>query len=165
MCDFLFLLSEDAVCIGKVRCTFWSLGESLKPGGSVNSWVVFAFCYSLFLKPASTTNTKFSKSHFFFANIGVSMTFLFSFYFLVFTFYVSVWKVVPTLTSKSVEIYLSMAGAKQLGDTMFILVSARAVSPAGVCSRHCIALHCVLAEGRYKQGGRGGGASRSLRYD
>jgi hypothetical protein len=26
----------------------------------------------------------------------------------------SVWKVVPTLTSKSTEIYLSMAGANQL---------------------------------------------------
>jgi hypothetical protein len=31
---------------------------------------------------------------------------------------VSVRKVVPTLTSKSVEIYLSMDGAKRLGDTI-----------------------------------------------
>jgi hypothetical protein len=54
---------------------------------------------------------------------------------------VSVRKVVPTLTSKSAEIYLSMAGAKQLGDTRFILVPAGAVRPAAVCSRHCIALH------------------------
>jgi hypothetical protein len=50
-------------------------------------------------------------------------------------------KVVQKLTSKSAEIYLSMAGAKQLGDTMFILVPAGAIRPAGVCSRHCIALH------------------------
>jgi hypothetical protein len=50
-------------------------------------------------------------------------------------------KVVPTLTSKSAEIYLSMTGAKQLGDTGFILVPAGAVHPAVVCSRHCIALH------------------------
>jgi hypothetical protein len=33
-------------------------------------------------------------------------------------------KVVPTLTSTSTEIYLSMAGAKQHKDTSFILVSA-----------------------------------------
>jgi hypothetical protein len=54
----------------------------------------------------------------------------------------SVWKVVPTLTSTSAEIYLSMAGAKQLGDTGFILVPAAAVRPAVVCLRHCIVLHC-----------------------
>jgi hypothetical protein len=59
----------------------------------------------------------------------------------------SVQKVVPTLTSMSAEIYLSMAGAKQLSDTSFILVPTVTVRPAGVCSRHCIALHCVLAEG------------------
>jgi hypothetical protein len=33
-------------------------------------------------------------------------------------------KVVPTLTSMSIEIYLSMAGAKQHNDTGFILVPA-----------------------------------------
>jgi hypothetical protein len=53
----------------------------------------------------------------------------------------SVRKVVPTLTSTSAEIYLSMAGAKQLGDTGFILVPTGVVRPAVVCSRHCIALH------------------------
>jgi hypothetical protein len=53
----------------------------------------------------------------------------------------SVRKVVPTLTSKSAEIYISMGGAKQLGDTGFILAPAGAVRPAAVCSRHCIALH------------------------
>jgi hypothetical protein len=55
--------------------------------------------------------------------------------------FMSVRKAVPTLTSKSAEIYLSMAGAKQLGDTRFILVPVGAVRPAGVCSGHCIALH------------------------
>jgi hypothetical protein len=44
-------------------------------------------------------------------------------------------------SQQSAEIYLSMAGAKQLSDTSFILVLATAVGPAGVCSRHCIALH------------------------
>jgi hypothetical protein len=53
----------------------------------------------------------------------------------------SVRKVVTTLTSMSAEIYLSMAGAKQLGDTGFILVLAGAVRPAMLCSRQCIALH------------------------
>jgi hypothetical protein len=50
-------------------------------------------------------------------------------------------KVVPTLTTTSAEIYLLMAGAKQLSDTRFILVPAVVVRPAGVCLRHCIALH------------------------
>jgi hypothetical protein len=54
---------------------------------------------------------------------------------------------VPTLTSTSAEIYLSMAGAKQLGDTRFILVPAEAVRPAGVCSRHCIVLHLGACRG------------------
>jgi hypothetical protein len=53
----------------------------------------------------------------------------------------SVRKVVPILTSKSADIYLSMAGAKQLCDTGFILVPAGALRPAVVCSGHCIALH------------------------
>jgi hypothetical protein len=53
----------------------------------------------------------------------------------------SVRKVVPTITSTSAEIYLLMVGAKQLSDTSFILVPVGAVRPAGVCSRHCIALH------------------------
>jgi hypothetical protein len=56
-------------------------------------------------------------------------------------YHLSVRKVVPTLTSKSVEIYPLMVGAKQLGDTRFILVPAGAVRPVGMCSGHCIALH------------------------
>jgi hypothetical protein len=59
----------------------------------------------------------------------------------------SVRKVVPTLTSKSAEIYLSMAGAKQLDDTSFILVPAGVVRPAGVCSEHYIASHCGACRG------------------
>jgi hypothetical protein len=50
----------------------------------------------------------------------------------------SVRKVVPTLTSRSAEIYLSMAGAKQLVTLGFILVPTGAVCPAGVCSGHYI---------------------------
>jgi hypothetical protein len=64
----------------------------------------------------------------------------------------SVWKVVPTVTSTSAEIYLSMPDAKQLGDTGFILVPAGAVCPAGVCSRHCIALHRGACRGALQEG-------------
>jgi hypothetical protein len=77
---------------------------------------------------------------------------------------VSVRKVVPTLTSKSAEIYLSMAGAKQLVTPGFILVPAGAVRLAGVCSGHYIALHRSACRGGYKRGGRGSRASRSQRY-
>ena len=64
------LLSEDAVNLSGVRCTFWSLGESLKPDGLVKTFVVSAFCYSLFQKPNGHPDV--SKKHYFFANIGVS---------------------------------------------------------------------------------------------
>ncbi|XP_039805184.1 uncharacterized protein LOC120669513 [Panicum virgatum] len=63
--------NEDAVSIAKVRCTFWSPGESLKPGGLVNSFVVSAFCYSLYMNPAGAPDV--SKSHYFFANIGENL--------------------------------------------------------------------------------------------
>jgi hypothetical protein len=80
------------------------------------------------------------------------------------THVVSVRKVVPTLTSKSAEIYLSMAGAKQLvrrGLSWFR--SGPYVQQW--CARGTV-LRCtvVLAEGSYKRGGRGGRASRSLRF-
>jgi hypothetical protein len=52
-----------------------------------------------------------------------------------------------TLTSMSAEIYLSMASAKQLSDTSFILVPAGAVRLARVCSRHYIALHSGACRG------------------
>jgi hypothetical protein len=60
---------------------------------------------------------------------------------MVMSIYLSVRKVVRTLTSTSTEIYLSMAGAKQLDGMRFILVSVGAVHQVGVCSRHYIALH------------------------
>jgi hypothetical protein len=81
------------------------------------------------------------------------------------THQLSVRKVVPTLTSRSAEIYLSMAGAKQLVTRSFILVPAGAIRPAGVCSAGTI-LRCtvVLAKGGYKRGGTGGRSSKSQRY-
>jgi hypothetical protein len=54
---------------------------------------------------------------------------------------VSVRKVVPTLTSKSAEIYLSMAGAKRHDDTGLSWFRPWAVHPAGVHSGRCIAPH------------------------
>jgi hypothetical protein len=77
----------------------------------------------------------------------------------------SVRKVVPTLTSTSAEIYLSMADAKKL--------MTRGLSwfrPGPYVQQGCAwgtVLRCavVLVEGSYKQGGRGGEASRSLRFD
>jgi hypothetical protein len=77
----------------------------------------------------------------------------------------SVCKVVPTLTSTSAEIYLSMAGAKQLGDRGLSWFRPGPYVQQG-CARGTV-LHCtvVLAEGSYKQGRRGGEASRSLRFD
>jgi hypothetical protein len=53
----------------------------------------------------------------------------------------SVRKVVPTLTSKSVEIYLSMVGAKQHNDTALSWFRKWAVRPARVRSGHYIAVH------------------------
>jgi hypothetical protein len=73
-------------------------------------------------------------------------------------------KVVPTLTSKSVEIHLSMAGAKQL---MTRGLSWFRPGPyvQQWCARGTI-LRCtvVLAEGGYKRGRRGDRASRSHRF-
>jgi hypothetical protein len=58
-----------------------------------------------------------------------------------------------------------MAGAKQHVDTSFILV----LDVGHTSNRGALGavLRCtvVLAEGGYKHGGRGGEASRSLRFD
>jgi hypothetical protein len=72
-------------------------------------------------------------------------------------------KVVPTLTSKSTEIYLLMAGAKQLV-TRGLSWFRSGPYVQQWCARGTI-LRCnvVLAEGSYERGGRGGRASRSLR--
>jgi hypothetical protein len=50
-------------------------------------------------------------------------------------------KVVSTLTSTSVEIYLSVAGARQLNDTGFILVPAvgRTSSMGALEALYCVA--------------------------
>jgi hypothetical protein len=73
-------------------------------------------------------------------------------------------KVVPTLTSKSAEIYLCMAGAKQLM-TLGLSWFRPGLYVQQWCARGTI-LRCtvVLAEGGYKRGGRGGRASRSQRF-
>ncbi|CAL4931449.1 unnamed protein product [Urochloa decumbens] len=62
---------DDVLVLGKVRCTFWAFGDSLKPNGFVNSFVMSAYCYSLFLKPPSQSEQ--SKAHYFFANIGAEL--------------------------------------------------------------------------------------------
>jgi hypothetical protein len=56
----------------------------------------------------------------------------------------SVRKVVPTLTSKSADIYLSMAGAKQHNDTGFILVPVvgRTSSRGALVALYCGAPWC-----------------------
>jgi hypothetical protein len=57
----------------------------------------------------------------------------------------SVRKVVPTLTSTSVEIYLLMAGAKQHDDAGFILVPAvgRTSSRGALKALYCVAPWCL----------------------
>ncbi|KAJ1265483.1 hypothetical protein BS78_08G079300 [Paspalum vaginatum] len=54
----------EAIC---VRCTFWSLGQSLMQRGSVNNFVNAAFCRHLFLKPNEHPDV--SKSYYFFPNL------------------------------------------------------------------------------------------------
>ncbi|CAL4929460.1 unnamed protein product [Urochloa decumbens] len=58
---------EDAVNLSGVRCTFWALGDSLKPEGLVKSFVISAFCYSLFQRRNGHPDS--SKRHYFFPNI------------------------------------------------------------------------------------------------
>lgn len=58
---------------GNVRCTFWALGESLKPNGMVKNFVISAFCYYLFSLPNGHPDV--SKRHYFFSNISVSLCF------------------------------------------------------------------------------------------
>jgi hypothetical protein len=59
----------------------------------------------------------------------------------------SVRKVVLTLTSTSVEIYLSMAGARQHVDTSFILVPTVGRTSSRGRSRRCIALQRSACRG------------------
>lgn len=80
-----FCCSLDALYFGGVRCTYWSMGESLKPGGKVNNFLVAAFCYHLFCRPDG--HPDISKRHYFFSSISVSLCFyfikFFNIYFLV----------------------------------------------------------------------------------
>jgi hypothetical protein len=59
-----------------------------------------------------------------------------------------------------------MAGAKQHNDTGFYPGSGRESYIQQGCAQGAV-LRCtvVLVEGGYKRGGRGGEASRSLRFD
>ncbi|CAD6229334.1 unnamed protein product [Miscanthus lutarioriparius] len=52
----------------RVRCTFWALGESLKPGGFVMNFVIAAFCYHLYSQPFGHPDV--SKCHYFFSSIS-----------------------------------------------------------------------------------------------
>jgi len=72
-CLFFGSFSLDALYFGGVRVTYWSLGESMKPGGKVNNFVVAAFCYHLFCRPDG--HPDISKRHYFFSNISVSVCF------------------------------------------------------------------------------------------
>jgi hypothetical protein len=75
---FLSYCSDDAIFFGGVRCTFWSLGESLKPGGTVNNFVIATFCYHLYSLAFGHPNV--SKALYFFSNISVSvLIFIFCF--------------------------------------------------------------------------------------
>jgi hypothetical protein len=65
-----FIFGLDALYFGGVCCTYWSLGESMKPGGKVNNFVVVAFCDHLFCRPDGHPDV--SKRHYFFSNISVS---------------------------------------------------------------------------------------------
>jgi hypothetical protein len=66
----------------------------------------------------------------------------------------SVRKVVPTLTSKSAEIYLPMAGARQHNDTGFILVPAagRTSSSGALVALYCVAPWCLQRGATSKAG-------------
>ncbi|TVU34735.1 hypothetical protein EJB05_16584, partial [Eragrostis curvula] len=51
--------------------TFWSFGESLKPGGAVMPYVVSAYCYHLFSK--SGGHPDMSKKYFYFPSVGENL--------------------------------------------------------------------------------------------
>ncbi|KAL6658105.1 hypothetical protein ACP70R_003691 [Stipagrostis hirtigluma subsp. patula] len=72
ICKLAYSKFQDspAVEIGGVKCTFRSLGESMKPGGIVINFVVSVFCRHLFMKPNG--HPDISKKHYFFSSIGDS---------------------------------------------------------------------------------------------
>ncbi|TVU33530.1 hypothetical protein EJB05_25353 [Eragrostis curvula] len=63
--------TELAFDTSGVKCTYWSLGDSLKPGGQVNGYVVSAYCYHLFTLPNG--RPELSKRHYFFSSIGENL--------------------------------------------------------------------------------------------
>lgn len=69
----------DALYFVSVRCTYWSLGESFKPGGCVNNFVVAASCYHPFCHPDG--HPDISKRRYFFSNISVSFSMHVSYFF------------------------------------------------------------------------------------
>jgi hypothetical protein len=73
-------------------------------------------------------------------------------------------KVVPTLTSKSTEIYLSMTGAKQLVTRGLSWFRSGPYVQQWCAWGTILRCTVVLAEGGYRRGGRGGRASRSQRF-
>ncbi|WVZ66117.1 hypothetical protein U9M48_015390 [Paspalum notatum var. saurae] len=66
--------NENAVDLGGVWCTFWALGQSLMPRGSVNNYVIATFCRHLFLKPNG--HPEMSKRHYFFPSISCNYSVL-----------------------------------------------------------------------------------------
>ncbi|KAL6630538.1 hypothetical protein ACP70R_028611 [Stipagrostis hirtigluma subsp. patula] len=70
ICKLAYSKYQDnlAIEIGGVKCTFRSLGESMKSGGIVNNFVVAVFCRHLFMKPNGHPDV--TKKHFFFSSIG-----------------------------------------------------------------------------------------------
>jgi hypothetical protein len=76
----------------------------------------------------------------------------------------SVRKVVPTLTSKSAEIHLSMAGAKQLVTLGLSWFRPGPYVQQWYARGTILCCTIVVAEGGYKRGGRGDRASRSHRF-
>ena len=68
LADFFSFHSMDAVNIDNVKIRFMSLGNSLKPTGRVEKYVINALCRKLF-KDSHPVN---SKKHYFFSTIGVS---------------------------------------------------------------------------------------------
>jgi hypothetical protein len=77
----------------------------------------------------------------------------------------SVRKVVPTLTSTSVEIYLRWLVLSNWATRGLSWFRPGLYVQQGDARGTVLCCTVVLAEGSYKQGGRGGGASRSLRFD
>jgi hypothetical protein len=82
-----FRTSLHAVDIQGVHCTFKSFGDSMKPGGVVSNFVISVFIRHLNKKPNG--HPDISKSQYFFSNIGMSIQYLYSIEFHIFSWYFS----------------------------------------------------------------------------